>query len=135
MSEQPTRIIRVLAAVIRRGDCYLVCQRPSHKRHGGLWEFPGGKLEAGESLFDAATRELKEELDVDVMAIGKRLLVVQDDGSPFQIEFVEVEIVGDPLPLEHDEIAWLTPLEIPDLSLAPSDRKFAISLAGIRIDA
>jgi 8-oxo-dGTP pyrophosphatase MutT (NUDIX family) len=121
--------------VIRRGDCYLVCQRPSHKRHGGLWEFPGGKLEAGESLFDAATRELKEELDVDVMAIGKRLLVVQDDGSPFQIEFVEVEIVGDPLPLEHDEIAWLTPLEIPDLSLAPSDRKFAISLAGIRIDA
>ena len=39
--------IRVLAAVIARGDRYLVCRRPVQKRHGGLWEFPGGKLELG----------------------------------------------------------------------------------------
>jgi mutator protein MutT len=128
MSEQTTPIIRVLAAVVRRGDQYLLCQRPAHKRHGGLWEFPGGKLEAGESLLDAARRELKEELDVDVLAIGKTLLVVHDEGSPFQIEFVEVEIAGSPSALEHQEVAWLRQLEIMERSLAPGDRNFMISI-------
>jgi 8-oxo-dGTP pyrophosphatase MutT (NUDIX family) len=56
----------VLAAVIRRQDRYLVCRRPAHKRHGGLWEFPGGKLEPGETLLEAARRELREELGAEV---------------------------------------------------------------------
>src|SRR5690606_20769929 len=62
--------IRVLAAVIRRDGRWLVCRRPAHKRHGGLWEFPGGKLEPGESLLEAATRELEEELAVRVTGVG-----------------------------------------------------------------
>jgi 8-oxo-dGTP pyrophosphatase MutT (NUDIX family) len=53
--------IRVLAAVIRRNDRFLLCRRPSWKRHGGLWEFPGGKLEPGETPLEAAARELAEE--------------------------------------------------------------------------
>ena len=48
--------MRVLAAVVRRDDRYLVCRRPAHKRHGGLWEFPGGKIHAGETLLGAARR-------------------------------------------------------------------------------
>ncbi len=52
--------IRVIAAVIRRGPELLVCRRPAHKRHGGLWEFPGGKCEPGESDADTARRELLE---------------------------------------------------------------------------
>jgi 8-oxo-dGTP diphosphatase len=43
-------VVRVLAAVIERDGKYLICRRPQHKRHGGLWEFPGGKFEAGETL-------------------------------------------------------------------------------------
>ena len=58
--------IRVIAAVIARGDRLLVCQRPPHKRHGGLWEFPGGKCEPGESDLEAARRELHEELGVEL---------------------------------------------------------------------
>ena len=63
-------LVRVIAAVVWRGDRLLVCQRPAHKRHGGLWEFPGGKVEAGESDAAAARRELREELGVEVTAVG-----------------------------------------------------------------
>ena len=60
-------LTRVLAAVIWEGDSVLICQRPPHKRHGGLWEFPGGKVRPGESRLDAARRELWEELNLKVL--------------------------------------------------------------------
>jgi 8-oxo-dGTP diphosphatase len=117
--------IPVLAAVIQRAGRFLVCQRPSHKRHGGLWEFPGGKVEANESFEQAAHRELAEELAVGVESVGDPLLSIDDDGSPYTIVFVSVGIVGDPRPLEHVDMRWLTPTELLDLPLAPSDRQFA----------
>ena len=114
----------VLAAVIRRGDRYLICQRPPHKRHGGLWEFPGGKLETNETLLDAATRELREELAVVARQVDASLLAVADPGSPFIIEFVPTLIEGEPTCLEHAEIRWALLEELSELPLAPSDRKF-----------
>src|SRR5690242_21147044 len=69
---------RVLAAVVLRYGRYLVCRRPAHKRHGGLWEFPGGKLEPGESLLDAANRELTEELNVSVVSVGEPIYSAHD---------------------------------------------------------
>jgi 8-oxo-dGTP diphosphatase len=116
--------IRVLAAVIRRGDRWLLCRRPAHKRHGGFWEFPGGKLEEGETLYDAAVRELAEELGVDVHEVGEVLFTARDPGSPFVIEFVDVVVAGEPRPLEHDEVMWATPPEAAALPLAPADRAF-----------
>ena len=71
----------VLAAVIQRGTSYLVCRRPADKRHGGLWEFPGGKLELGETHFDAAKRELREELGVRALSVGDVMFSVTDPGS------------------------------------------------------
>lgn len=128
--------IRVLAAVIHEGGQYLVCRRPPHKRHGGLWEFPGGKLEPGESDLDAAQRELREELDVQVTGIGSPLLVVRDPGSPFEIAFVEVHISGTPICREHTELSWRSPSELSDLPLAPSDltfvEQFLKQLPGLR---
>ena len=115
---------RVLAAVIRRGDTYLVCQRPAHKRHGGLWEFPGGKLEPGESLLEAAGREMSEELGVVVSKVDALLFSVADPGSEFLIEFVPTAIQGEPKALEHSELRWLSLHELPSLPLAPSDRRF-----------
>ena len=57
----------VVAALIRNGDGrFLICQRPSYKARGLLWEFVGGKVEEGESKRDALIRECKEELDVTV---------------------------------------------------------------------
>lgn len=117
--------IRVLAAVVRRGERYLVCQRAAHKRHGGLWEFPGGKCEFGESDADAARRELSEELGVHVTSVGAELFAAHDIGSPFLIAFVEVAIDRDPVCHEHSAATWALPAEMKHLPLAPSDRKFA----------
>ena len=116
--------VRVIAAVLRRTDTLLVCQRPAHKRHGTLFEFPGGKLEPGESDADAATRELAEELGVTVTALGAELFAVTDPGSAFHIAFLPVEITGDPQCLEHTAHVWGTPQALRKLPLAPSDRQF-----------
>jgi 8-oxo-dGTP diphosphatase len=120
-----------LAAVIRRDDRLLVCERPSHKRHGGLWEFPGGKVEDGESDLEATRRELVEELGVDVLEVGPVEFSVQDAGSHFQIEFLSVRIVGEPRCIEHTRIAWLREDEITSMPLAPSDLRFVRYLLGL----
>ena len=114
----------VLAAVVQRDDRYLICQRPVHKRHGGLWEFPGGKLEPDETHDHAAHRELAEELAVTVQTVGTMLFSVVDPGSEFVIEFVPVTINGEPRCIEHSALQWLPLVELPALDLAPSDRRF-----------
>jgi 8-oxo-dGTP pyrophosphatase MutT (NUDIX family) len=114
----------VIAAVATRGDALLVCQRPPHKRHGGLWEFPGGKCEPGEPDGDAARRELREELGVEVIDVGAEAFAIADPGSPFLIAFVPVTFAGEPVCHEHTALVWGTPTEIDRLPLAPSDRRY-----------
>jgi mutator protein MutT len=120
-------IVRVIAAVVTNGDRLLLCQRPYHKRHGGLWEFPGGKCEPGESDPEAARRELREELGVDVLAVGPAELAILDPESPFEIVFVPVVIAGTPVCHEHRALAWKSLEEALSLPLAPSDRRFVES--------
>ena len=117
-------LTHVLAAVVQRHEKYLICQRPSHKRHGGLWEFPGGKLEPGETNFDAARRELAEELGVQALAVSSSLFSICDPGSEFIIDFVPTVIDGEPQCLEHLDLKWITLEELALLQLAPSDRRF-----------
>jgi 8-oxo-dGTP diphosphatase len=114
----------VLAAVIERDGSYLVCQRAAHKRHGRLWEFPGGKVEMGETHFEAARRELAEELDVRVVSVGSAIFSVADPGSEYLIEFVPTTIHGSPTCLEHMDLRWISLPDLPSLELAPSDRRF-----------
>ena len=123
--------ISVVAAVIQRDGRYLVGRRPPDKRHGGLWEFPGGKVDAGESMLDAIRRELIEELAVSTSHIGRTLFSSRDGDTPFVIHFVEVEIEGEPVPHEHTEVAWVTPSELGALSLAPADAAFVGELDGL----
>lgn len=120
-SEKP---VRVVAAVISRGDQLLVCQRPIHKRHGELWEFPGGKTEPDETDESAARRELREELGVDVVAAGTVEFESHDPGSPFVIAFLPVQIDGDPQCREHSALCWGTPANLAELPLAPTDRRY-----------
>ena len=56
----------VVAALIWKGDRFLICQRPAHKARGLLWEFVGGKVEQGETKEEALRRECREELDIDL---------------------------------------------------------------------
>ena len=122
-------VIRVVAAVVHRNGRLLLCKRPLHKRHGGLWEFPGGKVEADESIYAAAHRELSEELGVEVTAVGELAFAIQDPGSPYVIEFHPVDIQGQPRCMEHTAIQWVNSGELLALPLAPSDRQYALHLA------
>lgn len=117
-------MIRVVAAVIEKNRTYLTCKRPGNKRHGGLWEFPGGKVFENESDFDAVRRELSEELNVRTIEVGETLLEVPDPGTDFIVVFKEVAIIGEPQALEHSELCWATPLELIGFRLAPSDEIF-----------
>ena len=124
----------VLAAVVQRNDKYLICQRPVHKRHGSLWEFPGGKLEAGETYLDAAQRELAEELGVKALTVGSPLFSIADPGSDFLIEFVPTVIDGEPHCLEHLDLKWMPLEELASLQLAPSDRRFVEFLRSVQLN-
>jgi mutator protein MutT len=115
---------RVIAAVITRGNELLACQRPAHKRHGGLWEFPGGKVEPDETDEDSARRELAEELGVRVVSAGASVFETRDPGSEFLIAFVPERIAGEPECREHSALRWGTAEMLASLPLAPSDRRF-----------
>jgi 8-oxo-dGTP diphosphatase len=115
---------RVVAAVVHRNGRFLVARRPADKKHGNLWEFPGGKVAPGETLADALTRELAEELDVRPRDIGACLHVELDHDSGFEIHFIATHIAGEPRCLEHSAIAWCNPAELGALALAPADARF-----------
>lgn len=116
--------IPVVAAVVRQGDRFLLGLRPADKRHGGLWEFPGGKVSEGESDAEALVRELFEELGVAAEPLGGPLAIHADPGSMFSIRFVPARLLGEPFPLEHDALRWVTAEEAREMRLAPSDARF-----------
>ena len=128
--------IRVVASVIARDSTLLICERPIHKRQGGFWEFPGGKVEAEETDSEAVERELAEELGVAVVEVGSVEFSIHDPGSDFVIEFLPATIEGEPQALEHTALAWVTEDELLTMRLAPSDRRYAQfrfeSAAGVR---
>lgn len=124
MNPPTTHRSRVVAAVIWRNGRVLLGQRAEHKRHGGMWEFPGGQVEPGETHVEAAQRELDEELSVKAMVVGEVMFRHIDPLSGFLIEFVPVSIAGAPVAQEHEEIRWFEPDQLAKQNLAPSDRAF-----------
>ena len=125
--------MEVVAAVICREGRYLLCKRPQAKQHGGLWEFPGGKVAPGESLQDALQRELAEELNVASSTGGSILARISvQTPVPLTLTFLETEITGEPRMLEHEEIGWFEPGAVLALRLAPADEVFAQQCSSLR---
>lgn len=116
--------ITVVAAIIRKEAKILLGKRPRHKRHGGLWEFPGGKIDEGETAVNAITRELLEELGVETLSVGDVVYECRDPSSPYLIQFLEVDIRGRPEPTEHTEVIWCEPESLATVRLAPCDAQF-----------
>lgn len=101
--------ITVVAAVIERGGLILIGQRKAGSKHALKWEFPGGKLEPGETPRQALARELREELAIDAV-IGEQMDVydVRYPGGPLThlLFFRVTEFSGDPQNLDFERIAW-----------------------------
>ena len=120
MTDQPG--IVVTAAVIRRGELFLVTRRLKDTHLAGYWEFPGGKCEADESCAFCLAREIKEELGCDVR-IGDEILTVVHayPGRPLELHFFECDLVGEPAPLLGQEIRWVAREQLASLQFPPAD--------------
>ena len=131
-SDHPDSSLLIAAAVIKRDGRFLLGRRPPGKRHGGLWEFPGGKLLEGESVAQAIARELFEELGLEVDHIGPILFSATDPESSFEICFIETSAHGDPSPREHTELIWADLRSDLPSELAPADKRFVTEWLGGR---
>lgn len=115
---------QVAAALIWQGETFLICRRPPNKARGLLWEFVGGKAEPGETLQQALVRECREELAVTV-AVGDVFLEVTHEYPDITVHltlFYARIVSGTPQMLEHTDIRWITPGEIPEYEFCPADR-------------
>ena len=120
--------VQVAAAVIRRGGKVLLASRPADKPPAG-WEFPGGKLEPGESVAEALVRELAEELDIRVVP-GDLLAVVPAGKVVLNFMAAELPEGGEPRPCEHQQCFWIDVTPEPPAELLSADRDFWRTLAG-----
>ncbi len=113
----------VAAALIRGGTKFLICRRAANKRRGLLWEFVGGKLEPGETAGQALVRECREELAITVEPLDIFAEVVHEypDMTVHLTLFNAVITQGEPQRLEHEEIKWISPAEIPQYEFCPAD--------------
>ena len=115
----------VVAALIWEGERFLACQRPANKARGLLWEFVGGKVEAGETLPEALIRECREELDITVAPRDVFMEVIHEypDLTVRLTLFNAVIAEGTPRALEHNDIRWIRTDEIDSLEFCPADEE------------
>jgi len=115
--------VEVVAALIWEKDKFLICQRPAHKARGLLWEFVGGKLEAGETLQQALIRECREELNITV-DVNEPFMSVVHEYPDILIRLTLFHCTipeGYPEALEHNDIRWIHPSEIDGYEFCPAD--------------
>jgi len=116
--------IAVCAAVIEHQGEILLTERPEHKQQGGYWEFPGGKIDPGESPHFSLKRELREELDIEI-AVGPVLETVYHHytwGSVLIIAYRCRWLSGEIQHLEVADHAWVTPNQLADYKILPADQ-------------
>jgi len=127
-----SRVIEVVAAVIEHEGKILACRRRPEKAAGGKWEFPGGKLEKGETHSEALVREIREELSISIEVIAP---LRTDDTvvgeSTIRLVCLRARLLGDPptQSLDHDELRWVCPSSLPDLDWAAPDLPSVAELA------
>lgn len=119
----PTPVTEVVAALIWQQGTFMICQRPAHKKRGLLWEFVGGKVEPGETGEEALIRECREELGVAI-AVGSEFMQVLHSYPDMTVRLTLYNAVireGTLQMLEHNDIRWITPQEIPGYDFCPAD--------------
>ena len=117
---EPTEVV---AALIRKGGSFMICRRPPYKKRGLLWEFPGGKVEKGETKEEALARECREELAID-LSVGRPFAEVLHEYPDLTVRLTlfEAEIAaGEPQLIEHVGLRFVTPEEIDGYEFCPAD--------------
>lgn len=117
--------IPVVAGLLKKGQQVLVGQRPEDHSLAGQWEFPGGKIELGESPEEALARELKEEIGIDAEIGGLKLAVTHSyEDVGIIIMFYEVTYwKGEPKALHHSQIEWVYPEELKSRTIPEANRR------------
>ena len=118
-------MVEVVAALIWDKGKFMICQRPAHKTRALLWEFVGGKVEPGETKEQALIRECREELAVTV-AVDRVFMDVVHEYPDITVHltlFHASIAKGTPQKLEHNDIRWITPAQIPDYPFCPADKE------------
>ena len=126
----------VVAALIRRDNRFLICQRPAHKTRGLLWEFVGGKLEPGETKEEALIRECKEELDV-LIAVEDVFMEVDHVYPDLTVHLTLYNskiVSGEMKLLEHKDAVWITASEIDQYDFCPADKEILEKLVKENIE-
>ena len=116
-------IVEVVAAVIRKDGKILITQRPDEVHLARLWEFPGGKVETGESLESALRREIREELSVDIV-VGDEFYSVEHEypGNSVRLHFFNCEIEeGEPQAVGVADLQWVLPSDLSQFDFPPAD--------------
>lgn len=114
----------VVAALIWDKNRFMICQRPINKTRALQWEFVGGKTEEGETKQDALIRECREEIDVTV-SVGDIFMEVDHEYPDISVHLTlfNCKIAeGEVKMLEHNDIKWITPEEIPLYEFCPADK-------------
>jgi 8-oxo-dGTP diphosphatase len=129
---EPIRSFTVVAAVIRdETGRILLTRRPEGKHMGGLWEFPGGKLEDGEGPTEGLQRELAEELTIEIEVRQPLTFAVHDEpGLRILLLFFEASIIGGAVRgREGQAVAWVAPSELRSYPTPPADAALVERLA------
>ena len=117
MASSPSKTVHVAVAVVVDSDGQvLITQRHKDSHQGGLWEFPGGKVEPGESLAQALSREILEELDIRVVAHSPLIEIAHDYGDKQVLLDVHrvTEFSGIPRPMESQPMRWVPTSSLKD---------------------
>lgn len=116
-------MVEVTAAIIKQGTKFLICQRPKGKNCELLWEFPGGKIEEGETGEQCIVRECQEELGVKIHVLRELTEVIYDyPNRTVNLHFYIAEITtGIPTRKEHNAFAWIAPDEVKLYQFCPAD--------------
>ena len=125
-------LIDVVAAVIVHDGRVLACRRAPGKNAAGLWEFPGGKVEPGESAEEALVREIREELGVGIL-LDHELVSAEHDSIRLTCWFARLDGGGIPTQsTDHDDVRWMLPAHLSTLTWAPADLPAVQKLSAMR---
>jgi len=120
-------MLEVVAAMIKDGHGkFMICRRPENKARALQWEFPGGKIEKGETAEEALMRECREEMDIEIACEAEYMdLIHEYPDITVHLHLIPCRIVrGEPKKIEHSDICWIDISQADGFDFCPADRIF-----------